>query len=603
MLAYTRRQAGNTRGSIVEIDAIFTLIIVGLVLVLLAATRLTADLILLGACLVLMLLGILEPVEAFVGFSNPGVITVAVLYVVAAGLTETGAVQWITQYLLGRPRTIRGAYLRMLLPVGGMSGFLNNTTVVAMLMPAIQEWSAKLKISPSKLLMPLSYMAILGGTMTLIGTSTNLVVNGLLQSEKGISLGMFDIAAVGLPLTIAGALYLAFFGNRLMPDRQGALAQMESAREYAVEFEVAAGGPLAGKSIAVAGLRNLAHGYLVRLERGSQEVVEVAPETILEPFDVLTFIGAPECAGELRGVRGLHPHAGDVGKLKVKHDYRRLVEAIVGPDFSGIGQSIKDSKFRSNYQAVILSISRNGEMLHEKIGDVKLRVGDTLLLEAGAGFERRYRFRRDFMLVSGISQRAPANFRKAPWALGILGAMILLNAFGVLEVIEAAMLAGVAMIVTGCLSLGNVRRHIDTQVIIVIAASFALGAAMVKTGAAQYIALKLLGVGVGPWGALALVFLLTLCFTEMLTNNAAAVLVFPIAMSVADTVGANFMPFAITVMVAASASFIIPIGYQTNLMVMGPGGYKVWDYVRAGVPMSMITAVVTLSVVPLVWPL
>src|SRR5699024_9194148 len=189
-----------------------------------------------------MLLGILEPVEAFVGFSNPGVITVAVLYVVAAGLTETGAVQWITQYLLGRPRTIRGAYLRMLLPVGGMSGFLNNTTVVAMLMPAIQEWSAKLKISPSKLLMPLSYMAILGGTMTLIGTSTNLVVNGLLQSEKGISLGMFDIAAVGLPLTIAGALYLAFLGNRRMPARRGARARIGSARRWGRGCEAAAAG-------------------------------------------------------------------------------------------------------------------------------------------------------------------------------------------------------------------------------------------------------------------------------------------------------------------------------------------------------------------------
>ncbi|MFI8413672.1 SLC13 family permease [Paeniglutamicibacter gangotriensis] len=585
------------------LDAILTLIIVGLVLVVLAATRVTADLILLGAALSLMLLGILEPAEAFAGFSNPGVITVAVLYVVAAGLTETGAVQWITQNLLGRPKTMRGVYSRMLLPIGGLSAVLNNTTVVAMLIPAIQEWAAQLRIPASKLLIPLSYMAILGGTVTLIGTSTNLVVDGLLQSEKGVSLRMFDIAAVGLPLTIIGALFLALFGNRLLPDRQGALQQLESAREYAVEFGVEPYGPVAGKTVEAAGLRSLSHGYLASLERNHEEVVDVSPDTVLEPNDVLLFVGAPECASELRGVRGLNPNGGNVDKLQIRHSQRRLVEAIIGPDFGGLGKSVKECKFRSNYQAVILSISRSGEMIREKIGDVKLRVGDTLLLETGTDFVRRYRFRRDFMLVSNITEKAPANFRKAPWAIGILIAMVLLNAFGVLEVIEAAMLAATAMIVTGCLSPGNIRRQIDTQVIIVIAASFALGAAMVKTGAAQYIAMKMMEIGVGPWGALALVFLLTLCFTELLTNNAAAVLVFPIAMSVADTVGANFMPFAITVMVAASASFIIPIGYQTNLMVMGPGGYRVSDFVRIGVPMSLVTAAVTLTIVPLVWPL
>ncbi|HCJ54300.1 MULTISPECIES: SLC13 family permease [Glutamicibacter] len=584
-------------------EAVFTLIVVGSVLLCLAFTRLGADLILLGAALVLMVSGILEPDEAFVGFANPGVITVAVLYVVAAGLTETGAVQWITQHLLGRPDSVRGAYLRMLLPVGAMSAFLNNTTVVAMLLPAIQDWSNRLRIPASKLLIPLSYMAIIGGTITIIGTSTNLVVNGLLLSEKGITLRMFDIAAVGIPVTLAGGLLLYLLGDKLLPVRQSALEQLQQAREYAVEFRVSETGGLAGKTVAGAGLRNLVHGYLAKMQRDGSELEEVTPETLLEPEDVLIFVGAPECAGELRQVRGLNPNGGDVTKLKVHHSQRRLVEAIVGPDFAGIGMSVKEGRFRSNYQAVILSISRSGEMLRGKIGDVKLRVGDTLLLEAGTDFVRRYRFRRDFMLVSNISNTPPANFSKAPWSIGILLSMILLNATGLLEVIEAAMLAGVAMVLSGCLSVGNIRRYVNTQVIIVIGASFALGAAMVKTGAAEFIALKLLSSGVGPWGALALTFLLTLVFTEILTNNAAAVLVFPIAMEVADTVGANFMPFAITVMMAASASFIIPIGYQTNLMVMGPGGYRTSDFIRLGIPMSLVTALVTLTVVPAVWPL
>ncbi|MCW4466161.1 SLC13 family permease [Glutamicibacter sp. MNS18] len=583
-------------------DAILTMIIVAAVLGLLAATRLAADIILMGAALALMLLGILTPVEALAGFSNTGVITVAVLYVVAAGLSETGAVQWIAQNLLGRPSSVRGAYARMLLPVAGLSALLNNTTVVAMMLPAIQEWASRLRIPASKLLIPLSYMAILGGTITLIGTSTNLVVDGLLQSEKGVSLRMFDIAAVGLPLTVIGAVFLTLVGDKLLPDRQGALEQMQSAREYAVEFKVVPRGPVAGKTVAAAGLRSLTHGYLTRVERDEHMVVEVTPELVLDPEDVLIFVGAPECANELRQVRGLEPNAGDVNKLAIRHSQRRLVEAVVGPDFTGIGQSIRESRFRSRYQAVILSISRSGEMMRGKIGDVKLRVGDTLLMETGTDFVRHYRYRRDFMLVSNISTTAPANFRKAPWAILILLGMVLLNAFGVLEVIQAALLAAAAMLVTGCLTVGNVRRHIDLQVIIVISASFALGAAMVKTGAAATIAQSLLSVGVGAWGALALVFLLTLCFTELLTNNAAAVLVFPIAMAVADTVGSDFMPFAITVMVAASASFIIPIGYQTNLMVMGPGGYRVSDYIRIGIPMSLLTAAVTLGIVPLVWP-
>ncbi|WP_368733725.1 SLC13 family permease [Glutamicibacter soli] len=587
----------------IDFDAVFTMVVVALVLIMLVVTRLSADIVVMGAALVLMLTGILAPEEALSGFSNTGVLTVAVLYVVAAGLTETGAVQWIAQNLLGRPTSIRGAYARMLLPVGGLSAVLNNTTVVAMLLPAVQEWSQRQRLSSAKLLIPLSYMAIVGGTMTLIGTSTNLIVGGLLKSQKDVSLQMFDITAVGLPLTVAAALFIYVFGKRLLPDRPGALEQLETAREYAVGFTVLPDGPIAGKSVGSAGLRNLSHGYLARIHREDHLVIEVTPETMIDPLDELVFIGAPQCAQELRQIRGLVPSAGDVDKLPVRFAERRLVEAVVGADCASLGKTVRESGFRSRYEAVILSISRNGEMLRGKIGDVRLRIGDTLLMETGTNFVTRFRDRRDFMLVSNLTDAAPANYRKAPWAILILVAMVLLNAFGVLEVIQAALLAAAAMLATGCLAAGNLRRHIDLQVIIVIAASFALGEAMVKTGAAQIVAETLLFDGVGAFGALTMVFVVTVIFTELLTNNAAAVLVFPIAMAVADSVGANFMPFAIVLMIAASASFIIPIGYQTNLMVMGPGGYKVMDFIRIGVPMSIVSGVVTLTVVPLVWPL
>lgn len=585
------------------VEAYITFAVILAVLGALAWGRLPADIILMGAVLVLLLTGVLEPAEALVGFANPGVITVAVLYIVAAGLKETGAVQWIANLLLGKPKTQRGAYARLTFPVGALSAFLNNTTVVAMMLPAIQEWSGRLRIPVSKMLIPLSYMAILGGTATLIGTSTNLVVDGLLQAERGVAMGMFDIAAIGVPLTIAGATFLILFADKLLPTRRGALEQLQAARQYAVEFVVTPDSPVRHKSIAAAGLRSLSYCYLAEIQRDTDLVPGVGPETILLPGDRLTFIGDPRCATELRKVRGLQPSAGDVGKLDVEHYQRRLVEVVIGPDFAGLGMAVRESRFRSRYKAVVLSISRGGERLPGKIGDIDLRVGDALLLEASLDFVEQYRFRRDFMLVSPINDESPANFRKAPWAIGILAVMILLNALGLLAVIVAALVAAGLMLATGCVAVGKVRRYIDTQVIIVIAASFSLGVAMTKTGAASWLAGSLLSVGGGSWMALAAVFFLTVVCTEMLTNNAAAVLVFPIAMEVADQIGANFMPFAVAVMIAASASFIIPIGYQTNLMVMGPGGYRLQDFVRIGLPMTLLTATVALSLIPLIWPL
>jgi len=585
------------------IDAYITFAVILAVLAALAWGRIPADVILMGAVLILLLTRVLEPAEALVGFANPGVITVAVLYIVAAGLKETGAVQWLAHLILGKPSTQRGAYARLTFPVGALSAFLNNTTVVAMMLPAIQEWSARLRIPVSKMLIPLSYMAILGGTATLIGTSTNLVVDGLLQSERGVSLGMFDLAAVGVPLTIAGALFLVFFADKLLPTRRGALEQLQAARQYAVEFVVTRDSPVRHKSIAAAGLRSLNHCYLAEIQRGTQLLAGVGPETVLHSGDRLTFIGDPRCATELRGVRGLQPSAGDVGKLDVEHHQRRLVEVVIGPDFAGLGMAVRESRFRSRYKAVVLSISRGGERLSGKIGDIELHVGDALLLEASLDFVEQYRFRRDFLLVSAINDESPADFRKAPWAMGILALMILLNALGLMQVLVAALVAAGLMLITGCVALGKVRRYIDTQVIIVIAVSFSLGVAMMKTGAAGWLAGTLLSLSAGPWAALAAVFFLTVICTELLTNNAAAVLVFPIAMEVAERIGANFMPFAVAVMIAASASFVIPIGYQTNLMVMGPGGYRLQDFVRIGLPMTLLTATVALGLIPLIWPL
>ncbi|MDN3554929.1 SLC13 family permease [Halomonas maura] len=582
-------------------DAYLSIAVIVAVLAGLVLTRVAPDVILMAALATLAITGVLTPVEALQGFANPGVMTIATLYVVAAGLKETGAVQFIAHRLLGQPATLRRAQLRMLVPAGGLSAFMNNTTVVAMFIPAVQEWAYRLKLPPSKLLLPLSYAAILGGTCTLIGTSTNLVVDGLLQSERGISLGMFELAWVGVPLLLIGGSFLWLFAGRLLPDRESVIEQFDQAREYCVEVVVESAGPLVGKSIQEAGLRHLRHGYLAEIQRGDRLLTVVSPDTDLQAGDILMFIGAPECARELRRVHGLKPANGDVHKLDVAHHRRCLVEAVIGPDFAGLGQTIRESRFRSRFQAVILSISREGRRLPGKVGDIKLQVGDTLLLETAQDFVEQYRYRKDFLLVSALHDSTPPDYRKAPLALGILGLMVSLSAFGVLSILEAAMLAAGGMLTSQCITPSKARRYVNLQVLIVIAASFALGAAMTETGAARSIASLLVGGVAAPWLALALVYALTVLFTELITNNAAAVLMFPIAGAVADHLGVDLMPFAIAIMVAASASFMTPLGYQTNLMVYGPGGYRFSDYLRIGFPLSVLVGVTAVALIPMVW--
>lgn len=568
----------------------------------LAFTRIAADVVLMAALSILILTNILTPIEALSGFSNPGVMTIAILYIVASGLKETGAVQWIAHYLLGKPNSIRGAQQRLFAPTAFLSAFVSNTSVVSMFIPAIQDWADRLKIPASKLLIPLSYAAILGGTCTLIGTSTNLVIDGMLQREFDQHLNIFELAWVGLPITILGAGYLYLFGSRLLPVRQNVNQQLEQVREYCVEFQVLDDGIVAGNTIADAGLRHLRSGYLLEVRREDSLMNSVSSTLVLKAGDILTFIGAPETAKELRKVQGLAPATGSLHKLAVENHERCLVEVVIGPDFSALNKSIRDSQFRSYYDAVVLSVSRAGERIPGKLGDIKLKVGDTLLLEASEKFVSHYQYRKDFMLVSALNDSTPPDFSKAHTALIILLAMVGLSASDLLSILEAGLLAAGAMIVTKCVTVSRARRSVDLRVLVVIAASFSLGMAMQKTGAAQLIAEMLLPLtSISPLVALIVIYLLTLVFTEFITNNAAAVLMFPIAVTVAEQIGVNHLPFIIAIMIAASASFITPLGYQTNLMVYGPGQYRFSDYVRVGLPLSVIVALTALTIIPRVW--
>jgi di/tricarboxylate transporter len=570
----------------------------------LTMTRIGPDLVLVGALTLLLVAGVLTPVEALAGLANPGLATVAILYVVVSGMIETGAAHTIGHRLLGRPKSELAAQGRLMGSVMGVSAFLNNTPVVAMLIPTVQDWARKNGFQVSRLMIPLSYAAILGGTCTVIGTSTNLVVAGLVDSHAGMArLGFFEIAWVGVPTAIAGTLFVLATSRWLLPSREPPIRHVADAREYAVEMVVEPRSPLAGRSIEQAGLRRLPGVFLAEIEREGHIMVAVAPTEILRGQDRLVFVGGVDSVVDLYKIKGLVPAPDQVFKLDVPRPDRLLIEAVVSTSSPMVGTTIRDGRFRTRYEAVVIAVARGGQRIPGRIGDISLRGGDTLLLEARPAFVERNRRSRDFFLISAVQGSSPPRHERAIIALAILAGMVAAVSVGGVPMLIAALVAAGLMLVLRCTTGPIARRSIDWQVLTVIAASIALGTALETTGAAASIASAWLSVaGDSPLPALAVVYILTSLLSAFITNNGAAVLVFPLAVATAGALGVNPRPFVIAIMMAASASFATPIGYQTNLMVYGPGGYRFSDYLRIGLPLTAILAAVALLVVPRVWP-
>jgi di/tricarboxylate transporter len=584
-------------------SALVTLAVLAGVGVLLAASRVPPDLVLAGAVTLLLTLGILSPAEALGGMANEGLATVGVLFVVAAGLRETGGLGLLTERLLGRPGSVVGAQARLMVPIAVASAFLNNTPIVAMMIPVVTDWAKRCRISVSKLLIPLSYATILGGTCTMIGTSTNLVVYGLLvRQQPDARLGLFDVAWVGVPCAIAGLAYILLAGRWLLPERKPIASLFADPREYTVEMLVTADSPLAGRTIEEGGLRHLPGVYLMEIERDGEVLAAVGSSQRLHANDRLVFAGVVESVVDLQKIRGLIPATDQVFKLNGARNQRRLVEAVVSDTCPLVGRTIRDGRFRSVYDAAVIAVARNGLRLRQRIGDIVLRAGDTLLLEAHASFAAQHRNARDFFLVSAVRGSAPPRHDRAPLALLILGAMIVAAGTGALSMLNAGMLAAGLMVLTGCLSVSAARQAVDWPVLLVIAAAFAMSRALESTGAAAWLATSMLSVaGTDPWLALAVLYALTMLLNAFMTNNAAAALMFPIAFATARALGVSPMPFVLALIMAGSNDFATPIGYQTNLMVYGPGGYRFSDYVRFGGPLNLIVMATALLLIPLIW--
>jgi di/tricarboxylate transporter len=569
----------------------------------LALTRYSPDIVMVGGLTLLLVAGVLSPEQALAGLANEGMVTVGVLYVVVAGLRDTGGIDWIAHSVLGRPRSLRMAQFRLMAPVAAMSAFLNNTPVVAMFIPAVSGWAKRNQLSVSKLMIPLSYAGIAGGTCTLIGTSTNLVVNGLFIKETGSDgLALLELAWVGVPILLILFLVVLLGSRWLLPTRSPAISRYDDAREYTVEMLVEDGSVISGKTIEEAGLRQLPGMFLIEINRNGQIMPAVSSYEILCDGDCLIFAGVVESIVDLQKIRGLKPATKQIYKMGSSRQDRVLIETVVSQSCPLVGKSVRAGRFRNLYNAVIIAIARNGKRINNKIGDIVLRPGDQLLLEAHQSFAEQQRNSRDFFLVSEIEDTSPPRHHKAALAMLILALMVIAVTAGWLSMLKAALLAAGLMIMSGCTTGRTARRSVDWQILIVIAASFGLGGALQITGAAEQIAVSLVQIaGNSPTLSLALMFGVTALLTAIATNNAAAVIMFPIAVTTANNLGVSLVPFVITLMVAASASFATPIGYQTNLMVLGVGGYRFYDYLRIGVPLTLLVGLTTIIVVPLVW--
>jgi di/tricarboxylate transporter len=585
------------------------LVVIGL------ARNLAADALLWGAVIACGLAGILSLEEMFVGFTNSGMLTIAALYIVAAGVKETGALDLVARKLLRGIRSRRALRVRMGMVVPVLSAFLNNTPVVAMLIPMLNRWSAKHRVSPSQLLIPVSFMSILGGMTTLIGTSTNLVVHGMMADAVAARpdlaqslrpMGLFEIGAVGIPCAVIGVLYLVVFSNRLLPERTDMLEEIgASPREYMVEMKVADDCQFVGMHVEEAGLRHLHGLYLHEIVREGEIIAPVQPDHIIHAGDVLTFSGVVSTIVDLEKLPGLISvvDPGYEQQLSMQREHM-LTEAVVSPTAPIIGKSIVESNFRARYNAAIVAVHRGGARLSGRVGDIVLRSGDTLLLQTGPHFVDAHRNNRDFFLVSGVEDSQPPRHDRAVLSLVLLGFMIVLLMTQVIPTVLSAFLIAGAMIVGRCISVPSARRALELQTLFAIAGAIALGLALFNSGAVHFMAHSAVAT-VGRWGpyaVLAAIAVLTMLFTEVVTNTAAAALMFPLGVAMALDLGVDPRPFAMVVALIASASFLTPIGYQTNLMVYGPGGYRFTDFTRVGLPLSFLLLLAATLLAPVVWP-
>jgi di/tricarboxylate transporter len=586
---------------------ILTLIVVAIMFLALVSEIFEPVLIFFIALVILMSFGIIDIQEAVDGFSNPGVMTIAALFVVAGTVQKSPYMFNFLNKNFGDSYEGDKSMLKFMIPVTLFSALMNNTPIVSLFIPLVRDWCRKVNISPSKFLIPLSYTSIFGGMLTLIGTSTNLVVSGMMESHGYEPLGMFQITKVSIFLVIAGTFYLIIFGYKILPDNKDTINRVKkNSREYLVRFYVEDSSPIAGKTVEQASLRNLDGLYLVEIKRREKKtIVPVERGELIRGGDILVFTGRIDTLAQLQAIEGLKIHYTSKFDMEdLKNGTAEIIEAVISESFPFLHGTIKETHFSNYYDGAVIAVIRNGDRLKLKIGDIKLQPGDTILLLAKKGFEEKWGDTKDFYLMASHVTENYLIKERAWIPLVSFGVTVVLSAFNIVPILHASFIGISLLFITKTVEPRECLKIIDWPTIIVIAFSFGIGEAMIGSGAASLIAVKLIDItkGMNGYGALAIIYIMTNILTELITNNAAAILAFPIALEVSRSLGISHLPFSIAVAIAATSSFSSPYGYQTNLMVYGPGGYRYKDFIKIGLPLNILFMIISVILIPIFYP-
>lgn len=587
-------------------DIVLTLIILLTAIVLFATEWLRMDLVSMLVLLTLALTGLVSIEDAFAGFSNPAVITVAAVFVLSAGISSTGAVSKVGEQLIqwtGHSPILLTASIMATVAV--FSAFINNIGATAILMPVVVMVSQKLKVAPSKLLIPLAFGSLLGGVCTLIGTPPNILINILMQEYAGRSFSMFSFTPVGIVLLLFGIAYMAFLGRHLLPNRKsGTLTEAYQVKNYVTEVEILPGSSYEGQTISQCDLEKEMNLTIRAILRNQRKIPQPRRNRKLLAGDILFIEGDTANVLRLKSKKGLsvvqerdNPVANGTGDDMV------IVEASLTPTSEMVGKTLRQVRFAHTYGLTVLAIWRSGAPVVRKIDHVVLRFGDVLLLQGSEENVHHLGREHGFLLLGGV-EPTPYRPRLAPIAIGTLVAVILLSTLGVLPIMLAATSGAMVMVLSRCLTPKEAYESIDWPILMLIAGTLPLGHALENSGAARLIAdLIIGGVGsYGPWVVLGAVFLITFCLTEVMSHAAAAVLVAPIAYNTAVDMAVSPEPFFMAVAIAASMCFMTPISHQSNALVMGPGGYKFVDYIKVGAPLNISIWLLATLLIPLIFP-
>ena len=568
----------------------------------LLTTKLRTDLVFLGAIGVLFVTGVLDAKEAFSGFSSTSVVVIGVLFVVVAGLTYTGVLQWMVKHLLGQPDSYSKAIFRLMLPVAALSSFLSNTTVVALFVNIVKMWSKKLGIAPSKLLIPLSYASGMGGVCTLIGTPPNLIISGLYADHSGHTMNVLATTIPGLFCLFVGILSILAM-RKLLPDRKASDNAFESTTDYTVEMMVTADNPHIGQTIAEAGLSQVRGGKLIELIHYDTVISPVADDEPVMGGDRLVYAGQVDELLDLRKSHGLVNADHPVFTMSEIEKNRQLRTAYITFGSSLIGKSMDDSTFERDNNMVLVAVARRGQRIDQSPREVTLQAGDTLLFECPA--KAHVDTDRLASHLQFFDSQQVANFsNKTLISTVIMLAMVALSALGVMPLLQCAFIAAAAMLIFGCCSPDQAMKSINWDILMVFAGSVVLGLAIQKTGIAERMAFGILDVcGTNPIVVMTAICLVGTFITEFISNTAAGAMFFPIMLEAAEKLGYEPYPFLIALMISVSSSFATPIGSPTHMLVYGPGGYRFSDFMRIGLLMNLIILAANILIVNIVYPL